>query len=103
MSRVHRFFAVWFIVQIVLPFTAPLQACDLADLLGTPHHQTASTPESTSIPTTEDAPTFISPLEASTLSAVTAIVCACDVSMHSPSVSSPSAPAAQSQPTVLRL
>jgi hypothetical protein len=33
--------ALWFVVQIALPFTAPLQAIDLTDLFGRhSHHQT---------------------------------------------------------------
>jgi hypothetical protein len=32
-SRLKSVIAVWFVLQIVLPFTAPLQTCALIDLL----------------------------------------------------------------------
>jgi len=62
--------ALWFVVQITLPFTAPLQTIDLTDLFGQhSHHQTTQlTPESCSIPTTARRPTIIAPLKAATLS-----------------------------------
>jgi hypothetical protein len=62
--------ALWFVVQIVLPFTAPLQTIDLTDLFGShSHHQTTQlTPESCSIPTTARRPTINAPLKAATLS-----------------------------------
>src|SRR5262245_41716729 len=69
-----RLLAVWFIVQIVLPFTAPLQACDLADLLGhgsRPHSATA--PESSSVPTTDAVELFLSPVDPDVLRASTTI------------------------------
>jgi hypothetical protein len=49
--------ALWFVLQIVVPFTAPLQTCDVRDLLGPPQHGTQSTstsPESFSTPTLND-------------------------------------------------
>jgi hypothetical protein len=35
----ERFFAVWLLAQIVLPFTAPFPVCEIADFLGgaSPH------------------------------------------------------------------
>jgi hypothetical protein len=64
--------ALWFVVQITLPFTAPLQTVDLTDLFGHhSHHQTTQlTPESCSIPTTARRPTIIAPLKAAALSTV---------------------------------
>jgi len=71
--------ALWFVVQVVLPFTAPLQTCDLVDLLGTRnHHADPTSPESSSTPTTEEtdvnAISFVSPLEPSALRASTGLV-----------------------------
>jgi hypothetical protein len=47
-SRLSRFCAVWYIVLIAVPFTAPSQTIDLADILGghAGHHggQFAATP-----------------------------------------------------------
>src|SRR5262245_10781162 len=65
--------ALWFVVQITLPFTAPLQTVDLTDLFGQhSHHQTTQlTPESCSIPTAARRPTIIAPMKAATLSTVT--------------------------------
>jgi hypothetical protein len=40
-GRVKSTIALWFVLQIVLPFTAPLQICTLADLVG-PTHQHGS-------------------------------------------------------------
>jgi hypothetical protein len=36
--RLKNVIAVWFVLQIVLPFTAPLQTCALADLLPASSH-----------------------------------------------------------------
>lgn len=74
-SMTRRFkqgLALWFALQIVLPFTAPLQACDLADLLGArSHHASPVSPESSTTPTIAetraDAPWFVSPIESSAL------------------------------------
>ena len=50
-----------FIVQIVLPFTAPLQTLDVLDLFGTKsQHATTSSPESTTTPTMREASTALS-------------------------------------------
>lgn len=67
--RFKKILALWFIVQIVLPFTAPLQTCDLGDLFGT-HQTTPVSSESSTTPanaTTSEANAYVSPLEASTL------------------------------------
>jgi hypothetical protein len=62
--------ALWFVVQIVLPFTAPLQTLDLTDLFGqhSHHHATQLRPESCSIPTTARRPTIGAPRKAATVS-----------------------------------
>ena len=73
-----RVLALWFAVQIVLPFTAPLQTCEFRDFLETSRHDLdrgapESQHESTSIPLSNEADSeansFVSPLAASTLSA----------------------------------
>ena len=70
--------AMWFVVQIALPFMAPLQACDLGDLLGTTRHHDAASPDASITPLPTDAESeakwFLSPIEASTLRASTALV-----------------------------
>jgi hypothetical protein len=79
--------ALWFVVQIILPFTAPLQTVDLTDLFGQhSHHQTTQlTPESCSIPTTARRPTIIAPLKAATLStAAPALTLPRDLSSRGP-------------------
>ena len=54
--RLHQLIAVWFVLQIVLPFTAPLQTLDLHDLFGgtTHSHSSSSSPESSTTPTIRD-------------------------------------------------
>jgi hypothetical protein len=69
-TRFKIIVALWFVVQITLPFTAPLQTVDLTDLFGQhSHHQaTQLTPESCSIPTTTARrPTIVAPVKAATL------------------------------------
>jgi hypothetical protein len=39
--RFERFCALWLVVQILLPFTAPFPICDLSDLLGGTYHHSA--------------------------------------------------------------
>jgi len=70
--RLKTFFAVWFVVQIVLPFTAPLHTCDLRDIFGTQRQDAASHSGKSSMPTTaaeseSEADAFVSPLAASAL------------------------------------
>jgi len=56
--RLQQFVACWFVLQIVLPFTAPLQTLELRDLFGqTQHHDAAQSPESTTTPTISEAST----------------------------------------------
>ena len=51
-ARLRQIVSWWFIVQIVLPFTAPLQTLDVHDLFGTKSHRSTQTqPESTTTPT----------------------------------------------------
>jgi hypothetical protein len=64
--------AWWFVVQITLPFTAPLQTVDLTDLFGqrSQHQAIQLTPESFSVPTPARRPTIATPLKDATLSPV---------------------------------
>jgi hypothetical protein len=75
MRPFKQLIAVWFVLQIVLPFTAPLQSCDLCDLLGARHHHSHPvSPESSTTPTMSQTEINVSsvaaPVEASTWSAV---------------------------------
>jgi hypothetical protein len=108
-SRLKRIVAVWFVLQIVLPFTAPLHMCDLNDLLGTGKSQAPFSPSSPTTPTPAnesdaDTNSFVSPLTVSTLSASISLVDTCDVALgglFTPALALTSSP--QVQQTVLRL
>jgi hypothetical protein len=53
--RLHQLIAVWFVLQIVMPFTAPLQTIDFHDLFGgSTHSRSSSSPESSTTPTIRD-------------------------------------------------
>ena len=53
--RLQQLIAVWFVLQIVMPFTAPLQTVDLHDLFGgATHSRSTSSPESSTTPTIRD-------------------------------------------------
>ena len=59
--RLKQIVSWWFILQIVLPFTAPLQTLDLHDLFGAKNHRAAQKlPESTTTPTISESGTAIS-------------------------------------------
>jgi hypothetical protein len=84
--------SLWFIVQIVLPFTAPLQTCDLLDLFGETHQRrTPVSPESsTTPPATEansQANSFVSTLPVSTLRASTDLAVVCLAALCGPFMS----------------
>jgi hypothetical protein len=68
--RLKNVIAVWFVLQIVLPFTAPLQTLALCDLFPVPHHHgTPVSQESSATPTLRSDVTTLtvaSSLEAST-------------------------------------
>ncbi|HUK33955.1 MAG TPA: hypothetical protein VLV86_08610 [Vicinamibacterales bacterium] len=54
--RLKQVVALWFVIQIVVPFTAPLQTLDLRDFFGgSAHHHSTSSPESTTTPTMREA------------------------------------------------
>jgi hypothetical protein len=79
-SRLKHFIALWFVLQIVVPFTAPLQTLALSDLFPAGHHQ--STPisqESSATPTLRTdiaGGTLVSSLDASPLHAARLLVIA---------------------------
>ena len=108
-QRFKSLIALWFVLQIALPFTAPLQTCDLRDLLGTTHQRgTSESPESSSTPLAAEAESeansFVSPLEASTLRASTSLAVICHVATCGPFMAAFSlSPSPQVQQTVLRL
>ena len=70
-SRLKNVIALWFVLQIVLPFTAPLQTLALSDLFPVAHHHgTPVSQESSATPilrTDAAAVSVVSLLEASTL------------------------------------
>jgi hypothetical protein len=72
-ERLKNLLAIWLVVKIVLPFTAPLQTCDLADVFGAASgHNGPSLPEA-SPAAADDAKSVMSPLPASTVRVSTAI------------------------------
>ena len=61
--RIYRAFAVWMILQILLPFTAPFPVCDLADILGGSGQTSHSAgPASSTVPVAEGAYAYAPPL-----------------------------------------
>ena len=53
--RLSKAIALWFVVQIVVPFTAPLQTLDLRDWFGARAHPSAlAAPESSTTPTIKE-------------------------------------------------
>ena len=73
-DRSLKIIAFWFVLQIVLPFTAPLQTCDVRDLFNLPGHRAPASHESSSVPpVTEAKPEvkpFVSPLDGVALAPV---------------------------------
>jgi len=108
-QRLKSILALWFVLQIVLPFTAPLQTCDLGDLLGTRPHNTSHSPESSTTPTPASeaeaqANSFVSPLAVSTLRASIALAVVHQVAMSGLATSTSGlTPSPQVQQTILRL
>jgi len=71
-GRLQRWLALWFVVQIALPCTAPLQNCDLRDLLGITRHDVPASPDTSTTPAQAPDPavnSFVSPLAGSALRA----------------------------------
>lgn len=86
-QTLKRFIAVWFVSQIVLPFTAPLQTCELKDLFGAHGHETPGprpSTESSTTPTPIDpeANSFVSPFDAPAESATTSLIVRTDAAMR---------------------
>jgi hypothetical protein len=96
--------AIWFALQIALPFTAPLQTCDLSDLFGH-KHSTNEPDRSTTPPLSEsEVNSFVSPIESSALRASTSIAVVSCVDMNARLVGSfDLSPSPQVQQTVLRV
>ena len=84
--RLRQIVSWWFILQIVVPFTAPLQTLDVLDLFGgRSHHHSQTLPESTTTPTMSEAGAAgsIVPLLSSTpLPAHDGTAAACDPAGH---------------------
>jgi len=106
-KRLRQIVAWWFVLQIVLPFTAPLQTLDVLDLFGTKsQHATTSSPESTTTPTMREASTALSIVSILTPSAFLSDALAAatiDTSARVTLVSARLLPAPQVQRSVLRL
>ena len=98
----------WFILQILLPFTAPLQTLDVHDLFGTKStHGAQSSPESTTTPTVSDASAataFVALLAPTTLCTSAVSSAAATAARRDPlSLAFDLPPAPQVQRSVLRL
>lgn len=106
-KRLRQILAWWFVLQIVLPFTAPLQTLDVLDLFGTKsQHATTSSPESTTTPTMREASTALSIVSVLTPSALVgdaSVVATIETSARVTLLSARLLPAPQVQRSVLRL
>jgi hypothetical protein len=102
--RFKSILAIWFVLQIALPFTAPLQTCDLGDLFGH-RHSTNEPDRSTTPPLSEsDVNSLVSPVESSALRASTSIGMIPFMAMSAPLMGSfDLSPSPQVQQTVLRV
>ena len=105
--RLKQGLSWWFILQILLPFTAPLQTLDIHDLLGTrSHHHAMATPESSTTPTMSEAGAnaFVSMREAIALDASPSAVVVHTVAIARPLASAFSlSPSPHVQRSILRL
>ena len=106
-SRLKNVIALWFVLQIVLPFTAPLQTLALCDLFPVAHHHGVPvSQESSATPTlkTASAMTLVSSLEASTLRVSTLLAVAPPLASQRPPGSAfEYVPLPRAQQTILRL
>ena len=104
--RLQQLLAWWFVLQIVMPFTAPLQTLDLRDFFGAKsHHATTSSPESTTTPTMRDASpalSLVSILTSTVLSSTTSAPIV-ETSPRGTETTARLLPAPQVQRSVLRL
>lgn len=103
--RLRQLLAWWFVLQITLPFTAPLQTLDIYDLFGVTHHATTSPSESATTPTMSESSGAISVVSilasATVRSAAAQSIVASPV--RSPLTSQRLLPAPHVQRSVLRL
>ncbi len=79
--RLRQLIAAWFVLQIVLPFTAPLQTLDWHDLFGETHSHSSPSPESSTTPTIRDTvsrSTFAPQLDCDKLETSASVVLCCD-------------------------
>ena len=103
--RLQQLIALWFVLQILLPFTAPLQTLDLRDFFGAKSHHAATSPESTTTPTMSGVFTgtsLVSTLTSTTLRDNTSAVAMIETPLAA-SLMSAHLPAPQVQRSVLRL
>jgi hypothetical protein len=99
--RLKRILAIWFVLQIVLPFTAPVHTCDLGDLLGL-NRSTIPMSATTPMAANEakcDANSFVSPIAPSTLRTFTMVADVSRVALGGPVTGSFDVP---SSPQVLQ-
>jgi hypothetical protein len=105
--RLKQLVSWWFILQILLPFTAPLQTLDVHDLLGTKgRHSTQKSPESTTTPTIAEASAAaaVVAVHAPTMLAAIGPAVACRLSTHAaPASTYTLSTSPQVQRSVLRL
>lgn len=106
--RLNSLIAVFFVVQIVLPFTAPLHSCDLNDILGTNRKvpatpRSATTPAPASEASAED-DSYAPPFAVSTLTLSGSLMLISDEAAGAPVLSSADRSSSpQVQQTILRL
>ena len=105
--RLQQLIACWFVLQITLPFTAPLQTLELHDLFGTKHHRAlTSSPESTTTPTVSEASSTTAAVPVLTSTSHDAVEISASVGLSSHVLRASSSallPSPQVQRSVLRL
>jgi hypothetical protein len=87
-QRLKSLLALWFVLQIPLPFTAPFQTCSLRDLLGTHQRGAPTSSESSPMPLASEADSkahsFMSPLGVWSLPSSTSLPVASRVGTRAP-------------------
>ncbi len=106
--RLKQLVAAWFVLQILMPFTAPLQTLDIRDLFGGKTHTAAPvSPESTTTPTMSEASmmsSVVSLITPAALHAPASALVVHDTTSRGPLASALDlAPAPHAQRSVLRL
>ena len=106
-ARLKQIVSWWFILQIVLPFTAPLQTLELHDLFGGKHHRAlTSSPESTTTPTISEVSSTSAAVPLLTLASHDALAMTASVALSSHVLRASAdalLPSPQVQRSVLRL